>query len=832
MIKVIPLLLKGSQIFFAVFALLILNGRQVFSFGMDSLKVLTAIRTNEPPQIDGTLAEIEWLNAPSATGYTQDSPQYGKPSRFSSQVKVLYDNQNLYVGAILFDPSPDSILHQLGNRDEGNLNADLFQISFDTYANRQDAFTFGVNAAGVQYDRRVADPTYDAVWHSAVKIDAKGWSVEIKIPYSAIRFPDLNEQAWNLQISRYVRRIREEAFWSFIRREEINPLVCWGKLEGLKGIVSPPRLSLSPYLAGYWESVPGTRADGSNFVDQSYSANYGADFKLGLDDRFTLDMTLLPDFSQVQSDNKVKNLSYAEVIFQENRPFFKEGTELFGKDNLFYSRRIGRTPARFNAVEGSLKPGEKIEDNPSETPLINATKVSGRNNHNLGIGILNALTGKTTASIRETTGQVRKIETEPFSNYNVLVLDQRFGNSSSAYLINTNVTRDGNWKDANVTGGGLDWLDKKNVVKVSGSGALSQQLTGGTDQQNLASSTGYKFSAGVEKVKGKVKFGLNHSGVDHQYAQNDFGFFQVNDYLNHIAYFRVNQFEPGKLLLFSNFETTVKLAQNYQTGKQTGFSVGAEYFAVTVRQLAFFWGGEISPIKNLDFYEGRIPGRIYRTRKYYFAYFGVSTDYRKTFAVDPQVEYANFMGENLPAPMLGGKVAMRFRVSDKMMAFYTIRASDDKYNEGFTTFDSTGNSIFGGRRLINYENILQVKYHFKNDLSLSLRGRHYWRTGEYSKYFNLNEDGSLSEIKPYWGNENFSYNAFNIDLVFDWLFAPGSRMTLTYKNFIETDKNILVRPRFDDNFEQTMGSAQSNSFSLKAMYFLDYLYLRKNKPKV
>ena len=236
-------------------------------------------------------------------------------------------------------------------------------------------------------------------------------------------------------------------------------------MHGIKDIEAPVRLFLYPYVSVNAGHFPNGDATQSNWT-QGFNA--GMDLKYGINDAFTLDMTLIPDFSQVRSDNQVLNLSPFEVQFDENRQFFTEGTELFNKGNLFYSRRIGRTPKGFYDIEDQLDSTEILLSNPSVTQLINSTKVSGRTNKGLGIGFFNAITNSMYAEVEDTiNGTVRQIKTEPLTNYNIAVLDQNLKNNSYITLINTNTERFDTERDANVTGLEFSLNDKKKYLQSS-----------------------------------------------------------------------------------------------------------------------------------------------------------------------------------------------------------------------------------------------------------------------------------------------------------------------------------------------------------------------------
>ncbi|HEY6161581.1 MAG TPA: DUF5916 domain-containing protein, partial [Bacteroidia bacterium] len=540
----------------------------------------------------------------------------------------------------------------------------------------------------------------------------------------------------------------------------------------------------------------------------------------------------LPDFGQVQSDQKVKNLSYREVTYDENRPFFKEGTELFSKNNLFYSRRIGRTPTLFYDIPYELAPGEKIISNPSQTKLINATKLSGRNNSGLGVGVFNAVTAQMNAVIEDSLGNRRNVVTEPLTNYNILVLDQQLKNSSSFYFINTNVIRDRGWGDANVTGTGFSFLNKKNTIKFSGDNALSQKFTRiDSLPSTFNNQFGYKYYFGLEKVGGNFTYGIKHEALNNTYDQRDLGFFSLNNFRNFDAFFRYNQYQAGKYFRFSQVSTSAFYSQNFMTGKRTGMEYDLNSFAMLKSYLALFGGWGLSPYKNYDYYEPRVDGMVYINRRYYYVYAGISSDYRKKFAVDLKQNIAQYIREGIDGIFYGTDLGLRFRFNDRFSLFYNFSYSFDKYNEGFAAFDSTGNPVIGGRQLTTYVNKITARYIFTPTMALSLNARHYWNTGHYVRYFSLDDKGNIIPYPAYTANNDFNYNAFNIDLVYTWIFSPGSQLSVVYKNAIETNAYIFTIPRFDDNFNTTLQSPQTNSVSVKFLYYLDYQMLKKRKKE-
>jgi hypothetical protein len=276
----------------------------------------------------------------------------------------------------------------------------------------------------------------------------------------------------------------------------------------------------------------------------------------------------------------------------------------------------------------------------------------------------------------------------------------------------------------------------------------------------------------------------------------------------------------------------VYYAYNYQTGLPTDLSVNLNLFGLTKKQWGIFGGGGTSPGSTYDYYEPRTEGRYSRSAGYWYAYAGFNTNYAKMFAIDVNFNTSNFLKNNIhhfkQEEGYNFTLKPRVRISDKLSFITSLEYNFDPFNPGFANFDSNGDIIYGGRRLDTYVSTLTGKYIFKNDLSLTLNARHYWITGQYRNYYVLQDDGLLAPTTSYSGNDNFNYNAFNIDAVFSWQFSPGSIFSVVYKNAIETGDQHVTIP-FGENFNNTLSSPQTNSISLKVLYYLDYQNLKRKK---
>lgn len=785
----------------------------------EEVKVVVAVRSLVAPEVDGKLTENCWQSATPAEHFAQYVPDYGKPSRFDTRVFIIYNDYAIYIGVRLFDPHPDSILRQMGNRDQDDLNADYFAIGFDTYNNQQDAYEFKVYASGVQADERRQDETYDAVWRSAVAIDAEGWTLEMEIPYSAIRFPKQEVQTWGVQFERQIRRYREISQWSLEAQGVQNSLAWWGRLEGIQSVELPLRLSFHPYLSGSLQHYPA-----ENTRQSSWSGFYsgGVDLKYGINQCYTLDVTLLPDFTQVKSDDKIKNLTAFETLYEEQRPFFREAMDLFNRENLFYSRRMGRIPAGFYKVASSLDSGEVLIANPVQARLINALKVSGRSNKGLAIGLLNALTARMHAIIEDTLkGLTREVVTEPFTNYNVFVVDQALKNGSSAWLMNTSVLREDHYSRSNVSAGGLKYFTPLQKWGLEFSSMLSQSY-------KYENATGYKgtlgsslsFSAG--KMSGKHQFTVSGKIVDKNYNANDLGVTTQRDYFLKSVTYLYRIFNPVGRIRNLTFKVIASHQHRLFTHKTEQASLRLQLVTTNLNYTTFWAFIQLSPFSVYDYYEPRVAGRYYILPRYGHFRFNFSSDYRKPFALDGGI---GFKSLEFDGTLITATLSPRLRLSDKFFIVYTLSAEKSKNDRGFLEVKGT-DVVFVNRTIRGLENSISANYNFRNNLSLNVWGRHYSYAGDYDKYFRLMDNGHLMNLENYEGSTGFYFSTFNLEATFQWEFSPGSLLSFVWKNeaFSEDDYRSLP---FFDALTNTFSSSQKNTLSLRLVYYLDYIYLRK-----
>ena len=815
-----------------VFLALLLLCESHITKAQDSLRIIGANRITEKIKIDGKLDEAVWLEStPFEGNFYQLSPDNGAESTYSSKVYVAYDNKAIYVGALLYDPDPQSIPQELGERDDSDdLNVDAFAFIIDPLNQGQNGFLYLVTAAGVQGDAivtsRNVDDDWNAVWHSDVTINEEGWVVEMEIPYSAIRFPNANEPVWGVNFFRSSKRLNEESTWNFINQEEQGMLNQSGELYGLKDIKPPLRLSFLPYLAVGVEYDAASKSSARSYAG-------GMDMKLGISESFTLDMSLVPDFSQVQSDNVILNLSPFEVRYDENRPFFTEGVELFNKGRIFYSRRIGQV--RGYGFDDNLLEGEEIVESLLTNQLINATKISGRTGGGTGIGFFNALTAKSYATVEDSIGNRRDLLVDPLTNFNVFVVDQTLKNNSYIGLINTNVFRVGDYRDANVTVADFRFRDKTNTYSLAGSGGLSQIFT--NEEGVQVNTKGFRSRLYLSKVSGKLQYNISASIESDEWDINDLGFMRRNNRINYSTRISYNLFKPFSV--FNNMSARIRFEYEQLYSPQT--YVQAEYSTNFNAQFRNFYrigfGFELRPYDNYDYYEPREDGYFFKTSGNYNFHVFLGSDRRKKLNIGTYAGMRHRPEDN--ARTYFGGFSPSYRVSNRMNIDYNLNYEISRDTKGYVTrlydsLDNLSDIIFGHRNQNTITNTVGLKYTFTDKMGLIFRMRHYWSWVEYDKFYDLQENGELAESN-YTGLDengypmhNTTFNAFNIDMVYSWQVAPGSFFTAVWKNQIYADSDVPQK-QFFDNLSRTFDQNGMNSLTLKLVYYIDIAYFRKSE---
>ena len=804
------------------------------------VRSIPAVKITSAIKIDGNLNDEAWKNIEPTGDFITVTPVPGKISTRNTKVKIAYDNSAIYIGAYMYD-HPSNIRKQLTARDIlDRQNVDIFTVGFDTYRDKQNAFVFKVSPANVQADFKISqsgasngggiyDFTWDAVWESKTSIKEDGWVAEIKIPLSAIRFSKKDPQEWGINFARFTRKENENSVWNPINPNISGELNQWGVWTGIKKISPPTRLSFLPYLSGGFRVSPTSKGDVTEFLRSG-----GMDVKYGINESFTVDVTLIPDFAQVQSDNVLLNLSPFEVKFDDYRPFFTEGTELFNKAGLFYSRRVGATPALANKILNTYgnMPDYEIRKNPGITRLYNATKFSGRTKGNLGIGVFNAITAPMYAKIRDlNVGKDTSILTEPLTNYNIIVFDQALKNRSSVSFTNTNVLRKGNSRNANVSSIDLSLFDKKNNYNFSLSGRYSS-IWGKQENKN-----GFTTGAAFGKVSGILQYRASLNIESDKYDPNDLGFILNNnsfDYSGSVDYI-INK--PTRHFLNHNLRFSFTNSYLYRPFEWSGLQLNASAFMLFKN----FWDVTISlhssPAWNRDYFvhSDVYTGYFLRRTPYYYLGFKGSSDSRKKLFVNWKLGAAESPLPN--DPYWTGNLGLRFRFNDKFQLNTSMDIVQDRGNWG-AVIKSNGSALLNPNRspVISRRNlktntaIVGAQYNFTSRMNVNIRMRHYWSLLQNTNFYNLKPDGYWRDT-AFLPNHNLNFNTFNVDMFFTWDFLLGSRLTVAWKNALGS--NIAIDPysntTYFKNFGKAVDNPHSNEITVKLVYFLDYLKLKRQK---
>ena len=821
-----------------------LLGVHLFVAAQTEIKKITALRSGNVFKIDGNLNELEWKTAPVAGKFIELRPNtFRKEDEANrTEIYILYNNQGIYFGGYCHEKNKDSIATELVGRDNFGSN-DFIGVVLDTYLDKLNGFEYFVTPLGEQMDAKVIpqdnngnseDFSWNSVWQSASKLQADGWSFEMFLPYSALRFSKKDVQTWGLNIVRRRNKSGQQLFWNPID-PKVNGFLTQEGILTIPDKISPPvRLSFSPYFSTYVNNYPYNSTGVKNTTN---AFNGGMDIKYGINESFTLDATLVPDFGQTQSDNRVLNLTPFEVKYNENRTFFTEGTELFNKGNLFYSRRIGATPIHYGDVSGMLDSTQHIDKNPTETKLLNAIKISGRNKNKLGIGFFNAITQPMYATIQNDKGQKQQILTNPLTNYNILVLDQSLKNNSSVTLVNSNVMRNGKDYDANVTAALLNLYDKKNKWNLNAN-AYSSTIFGNTN------TTGYKYGAGLGKVSGSFNFSTMVQVVDDKFNPNDMGIQFYNNNINESFFAGYAITKPTQWFnrLFNNFNFNYDqlfVPRAYQSLK---FNYNSHLQLKNLWWIGLFTNASL---KGNDFYEPRVNGRVFKSPAYFTQGAFVESNSAKKYSISLVAMVGNTFLFNSKELYVEFTQSMRF--NNKFSITHYINLNPISNNIGFPTSNGSNGLdgiytneilLFGRRSRTTVENRLNFKYSFNNKMYITMRVRHYLGTVTYKEFFILNQAGTLdaipdgsTAIKQYIStNHNFNnnYNTINVDMVYSWRFAPGSEFNIVWKNGINTYERDVINGYFK-NFNSAIAAPQSNSISVKILYYIDYLQLHKAK---
>jgi hypothetical protein len=570
-----------------------------------TVRTIAAVPAAGKITIDGVLDEKVWQTSGSG-GFTQRDPSDGQPATEATTVWVAFDHDNLYVAARLSDSEPSKIVGRLGRRDE-QVESDWLDVGFDPYRDRRSGYYFGVNPSGSIEDGTIsndetADATWDGIWVSAARVDDGGWTVEMRIPFDQLRFKRQGVQVWGVNFQRIIKRKNEEDHFAWVPKEESGLVSRFADLTGLAGIAAGRRLEVSPFALSQAKLYPGE--PGNPFRSgHDFGAGAGFDLKGGLSSNLTLNLSVNPDFGQVEVDPAVINITDQETYYEEKRPFFIEGASIFnfgtggpnvyrsfGWENpeFFYSRRIGRSP------QGNPG-GAGFSDMPDWTTILAAAKVTGKIGRDFNLGVISGLTEREYALVDD-GGERSNVEVEPFGHYGVVRGLKEFGEGRSGLgFIATSLLRDlreGPLQDALSRSAltlGLDgwtFLDKDRGWALAGWAGLTE-VRGSAEaitalqlsslhyfqrpdadwvevDENATSLSGWAGRLYVNKQKGNFVFNAALGAMSPGFEANDLGYHTRGDLMNGHVEAGYRSLQPGRT--FRNWTVTGSYYRNYDFG--------------------------------------------------------------------------------------------------------------------------------------------------------------------------------------------------------------------------------------------------------------------------
>ena len=805
----------------------------LFNVFSQERKIIEAYRFQVSPKIDGIISEKEWKKIIPATNFTLFQPENRSgekiPVGYETYVYFGYDDKAIYVAAQLNHPDPNNIPSEFSERDDMDAISEKFLVSIDTYDNTKERFTFFVTSSGGLIDGLNTGDfdedglKFNTLFDAKIQKNNNGWSTEIIIPYSALRFPNKKNHSWGINFGRNIKDFEEMYVWSPVDERILKFYQTMGLVKNILDIKPPTRLFFYPYVQ--------SAVNFQKKLKPSSSYSAGLDLKYGISNSFTIDATLIPDFGQVTFDDEELNLTPFEQEFDENRPFFTEGADLFKivdggsfrGGSFFYSRRIGQqTPINEDEI---LNGGDQLLSYDETPKLLNSIKLTGTTNNNLSIGFINAITDKSYALIKDSNDNIRRELITPLTNFNVLSLSQKIINDYSVIgFINGNLNRESSFEDANNHAFMANLFDNNRNFNF-------RAYLFKTVAPRLSQKSGNRYIFSLSELKGNFRYSLSVNGTDRYYNQNEIGFYNSKNFIQYgsrVSYHLLNKnnflrrLESGLYIGYqTRFDSNIK--------NRNGFRLYTSFQTNDLWRYSFSTRG-VS--KKKDWYETRTNNRFILDPKELTTSIGIDSDNTKKLSFGTDYIFTNY--QNYQFDENKKQNEFRFYVDYRISEQFSIniRTSNERRNDdvGFL-MKRNGLIYFGLRNIKSIENNLRMEYNFNRDASLSLRFRNFWSTADYyEKLFELLDDGTRKEVNYSIlnRNPNTNFNIWNLDLNFEWWFAPGSNMVLLYRNQIFNRDN-QSGINYYNSFKNLFETPTEHQLSLRLNYLIDYNKIKKNK---
>jgi hypothetical protein len=738
---------------------------------------ITAVRLEKPLDIDGILDESLY-ETPTNTTFFQYVPNNGELASEQTEFWVGYDNNAIYVGARMYDSSPDSIVARLGRRDTGYELSDQFGVVIDSYNDNRSGFFFIINPMSTIFDGTLQndsqfDTAWDGIWDGKTLIDEQGWTAEMRIPFSQLRFNESDEVIMGFHVARNIHRRAEDTNFQHVPRDVSGTASHFPTLYGIKNISPPKRMEVLPYVTGNYSSLK-SKEDNPFYNGKDSNVNIGTDLKVGIGNNITLDATINPDFGQVEADPSVINLTAYETYYQEKRPFFIEGASIFGfgrggptsqwnfnwnAPSFFYSRRIGAAPHGW-------ADGDWV-DQPSATSIIGATKLSGKLPGNWSIGGFSALTNREFARVK-TNGEESTTEVEPLTSFNLIRSQKEFNDGLQGLgFMGTYVYR--NFDDQslreilsdNALAFGLDgWTflneDKDWVIgawagmtEVSGSKERMLSLQKNSSHyfqrpdadhleldENMTKMRGYSGRAILNKETGNVNVNISLGFTSPGFEINDLGLNFGTDRINYTIAGGYKWLKPGKIFRFANLNTAHSVNYNFN-----GDIINQMTFLLGYYQFQNYWSAHfVTGIGPQTLSDNKLRGGpMVNSPGGFFSRLSVDSDSRKDFRYDLSFEY--WTGDNNsydhsinPGFSLNIGSQIRLQIEPE----YSVTHSIDQYVGAWE--DENATAMYGNRYIVaqmdreTFATEFRIDYTFTPKLSFQAYVQPYMTVGSYSHF--------------------------------------------------------------------------------------------------
>jgi hypothetical protein len=793
-------------------------------FAGDSPKQAHAVRVASAPNIDGFLNDEQWTLAQPATDFTQREPDEGKPASEQTEIRVLYDDANLYFGCTFLDSEPEKIVARLTRRDN-EIESDWGSIRLDAFHDHQNCYEFTFNAAGVkvdilQYeDGNREDDSWDVVWDVHTQLLPNGWSAEVRIPLSILRYRSDAEE-WGVTFVRKISRKKERAEWVHRPKSQSGFVSRFGHLVGLKNLPMPHRVELLPFVVSKQDWRP--EKSGVQRVN-SFSGDAGFDFKYALSNNFLLDATVNPDFGQVEADPAVLNLSTFETFYPEKRPFFIEGTQIirfttFGDEfgpGMFYSRRIGRG---LSADDVSVPRNGKILDLPLSTTILGAAKISGKTNGGTSIGALQAFTKEMRATVADSNGKPSEQIIEPFSHYNILRLRQDVLDNSIVGLILTSTA-----KEKRLPGltAGADWNLKFDASTFQLDGFLSL-----THSENLldGSSRGLGSAGVINFSRIAAEHWLWSLSVDFTskaFNINDVGFFRRPNDWGGVGFFTFKEDAPAAVVRSYRINLFIHERENFDKANLIReASLSSSILFVN------YWELEINGSVDLGKFDDRETrgNGLYARPSAFNVNIAVETDARQDVAAalslhtgwDSKRKFEwGPIGDILVRPTSW----MEFEL---IAGFNRVRNQEAWVENRLVTSavfpDGKNFSVFADRTTDEVNFTFRSNVTFTRELTLQFYAQVFLAKGHYENFRGLIGASEFLQFPTGVVNPDFNSQALNTNLVFRWEYVPGSTLFFVWSQARDGVRGNYFSS-FGNDFSDTFRMPPANVLLLKVSYW-------------